>query len=640
MSAFLNQQLTGAGWDALSVALGGGRLTFYKMQAGSGTIANDAAIPGMTALVAPVCDIGITKYQIEGDGQITLFGNISSEQLTAGFTFRELGVFATIEQPVLGKGGVPTGPNIGIVSSAPAIPPTAETQANPVIPTPTPGTPVMYSYCNSYANSDYIPGAAESTDVVNTIQVTIKIDQAANVVINITAGQQLSIENIGPPSVGAGPWSYTQANVAYMKRLKPGAATLITEDANTITIGAKQLTADLDLYVANGNPDISPDFSTIQNALDYLGQYLIPTTIKARIHVQAGTYVLASGGHVNVTHPNAQNITIQGPQNATLHATSVSAITGTARNWSVTFAGIPNTASVAVNNWVIANNPAGPVQTTMPLVCGFFKVTAKTASTITVLVPWRGASFAMPGLTGIDLTPITAIISAPLNTSGIACGSAGIGLVQYLGFVAQVTPTQSASGAITTGRAGYTYVGVANFNPVMNTSTNLMSFGIVAGTAVGYAICENCAVTYCTHGFVGSTGGNVNMYACASTHNLSWGAWLDAGGSCFFAYGISLFAGNGDWGLVIGGGTTAIIINTYPNRGQVWTYWNGGYGMYVTGRGMFSITLYSAVRCWGNTTYDIAVDVFGLFGGQTQVYDSKSVNIPMGTLSSTGGLIV
>src|SRR4249919_1949522 len=99
MSAFLNQQLTNAGWDALSIALGGGRLTFFKMQAGSGTIANDAAIPPMTALVAPVCDIAITKYAIEGDGQITLFGNINSSQLDAGFTFRELGVFCTIENP-------------------------------------------------------------------------------------------------------------------------------------------------------------------------------------------------------------------------------------------------------------------------------------------------------------------------------------------------------------------------------------------------------------------------------------------------------------------------------------------------------------------------------------------------------------
>ena len=119
MSAFLNQQLTNAGWDALSIALGGGRLTFYKMQAGQGTIANDEAIPAMTSLVTPICDIPISSYVIEGDGQITLFGNINSEDLTTGFTFRELGVFAAIEDPVVGKGGVPSGPNIQAMVQTP-----------------------------------------------------------------------------------------------------------------------------------------------------------------------------------------------------------------------------------------------------------------------------------------------------------------------------------------------------------------------------------------------------------------------------------------------------------------------------------------------------------------------------------------
>ena len=103
----------------LAIALGGGRLTFYKMQAGQGTIANDEAIPPMTALVTPICDIPISSYVIEGDGQITLFGNINSEDLDTGFTFKELGVFATIEQPVAGKGGTPSGPNIQAIVQTP-----------------------------------------------------------------------------------------------------------------------------------------------------------------------------------------------------------------------------------------------------------------------------------------------------------------------------------------------------------------------------------------------------------------------------------------------------------------------------------------------------------------------------------------
>jgi hypothetical protein len=493
----------------------------------------------------------------------------------------------------------------------------------------------MYSYCNSYANSDYIPGKGETTDVINTIQVTIKIDQAQPV-INIVAGQTFDVTNIGPPTVGAGPWSYTQANIGYFKRLKPGAAMLITEDASTITIGAKQLTADLDLYVANGNPDISPDFSTIQNALNYLGQYLIPTTIQARIWVQPGTYNLSTA--IGVTHPNAQNITIQGPKNTTLRATSASAITGSAYNWNVTFAGIANTSTIG--SWVIVNNIYGSVANTLPLITGFFQVASKTASTVTVRVPWRGSSFAIPTVSQVDITPITAILNVALNNSGVLCESAGLGLFQYIGIVPQATPTASCHAFSTVGKATLNYVGVFGFNVIMDVATNKMCFAIVAGTAVGYVICSNCATTNNTHGFVGSTGGNVSMYSCASTHNSSWGAWLDAGGSCFFAYGITFLAGNGNFGMVIGSGTNVIVVSTYPNRGNVWCYWNGFYGCYVAGGASLQIQQYCSMRYWGNNTYDFAADTFGLYSGYDLSFDSRAMNQPLGQLSSRGALIV
>src|SRR4029077_14147931 len=126
-----------------------------------------------------------------------------------------------------------------------------------------------------------------------------------------------------------------------------GPMTDIHEDANTITIGQRQLTTDLDLYVANGNPDISPNFSSIQKALNYIGQYVIPTHIKARINVSPGTYT--SPTPIVIDHPNSQSITIQGPQNATRVGTSLS-ITGSANNWNMTVNGISDTSQFAVND--------------------------------------------------------------------------------------------------------------------------------------------------------------------------------------------------------------------------------------------------------------------------------------------------
>jgi hypothetical protein len=331
MASFLNQQLTNVGWDALSTALGGGTLTFYKMQAGSGSIIADSEIPPLTQLVSPVTDIAITSYVIEGEGQITLFGNIASETLDAGFNFKELGVFAVIEPPVIGHGGgTPAGARITAVEGAPT------TQANPVVPPPSYGTPLMYSYANSYDTADYIPGAGESTDIVNTLQVTIKIDKAANCQISITQGQQFAVTNIGGPEIGAGPWSYTQTNVGYFKRLVKGYATEITEDTNTITIGQKALTQDLDTYVAIGNPDIPPNFSTIQNAHDWLLGYFIPTNIFARINVSAGKWLQGPSETTRISHPNSAQIKIIGAAPIQTTATAITNIDANSFNITLT----------------------------------------------------------------------------------------------------------------------------------------------------------------------------------------------------------------------------------------------------------------------------------------------------------------
>jgi hypothetical protein len=632
MSAFLNQQLTNGGWDALSIALGGGRLTFYKMQAGSGSITNDAAIPAMTSLVAPVCDLAITSYVIEGDGQITLFGNISSAQLDAGFTFKELGVFATIEQPIVGKGGTPSGPNIQAIVQTPS------TLANPVVPPPAEGTPLMYSYCNSYDASDYIPGSGETTDVVNTVQVTIKIDQAPDVQINILQGQTFSVANIGAPSVGAGPWSYTQANVGYFKRLVPGAAMLITEDTNTITIGQRQLTADLDLYVANGNPDISPNFSTIQKALDYLGQWLIPTTIQARIWVSAGVYNLTSA--VNVSHPNGRSITIQGPQNATLNATSISSITGSTKNWSVTYAGIANTSSVHVNDYVIVDGTGGVTSANQALLCGFFKVTAVTANSVTLLVPYNKASFGVTGLNAARLTPITAIHVAPKDVVGFLIGSYGLNILRYVGVVAAALPSISnTSGIICNGAATMSFCGCYGYDTVNNAQGTVVVHGILVG-ANGNVQMHSCASTKNQNGITTVAGGIISHELSAVSHNNAFGFWV-ASGQMVFVFGWSHCGGNGNLGIYITDAGFILCHNTVPS-GNVIVHRNDNNGMYIVNKGLMTLSGGGSALVQNNAgagNYDVYVANYGMVTGSGNILGSRIFNLTVGQMSATGGLI-
>jgi hypothetical protein len=633
MASFLNQRLTNVGWDALSTALGGGRLTFYKLQAGDGTIANDDAILAMTGLKQPVCDIGITKYQIEGDGQITLFGNIVSDQLDAGFTFRELGVFATIEPPVGGKGGTPSGSAFQVAVA----PPSVDLRSNPVVPAPTPGTALMYSYANAYAYSDYIPGKTDSTGVVNTIQVTVKIAEAENVQVTITAGQTLEVANIGAPSVGAGPWSYTAANIAWLKRLKEGPLIDITEDANTITIGQRVLTSDLDLYVANGNPDISPNFSSIQKALDYLGQYLIPVPIQARIHVSRGFYY--SDNLIWCNHPNGQAITIQGPQNATQNATGFS-ITGSANNWSVTCTGIANTSQFVVGDWAMLYG-MGLNHANNGIVAGFYRVTAKTASSVTVQNRLWKTSFATTS-TGLEITPISVLLLRnQINESVIQFGAYGVGTFQYIGMIPNVAPDGSRpmSAVNITGDGYFNYVGIAGFQGTLSsTSQNV----IRALAANGNLYLKHCAATYNMCGFVVSVG-SIALDGCSVTDCWFRGLWCETG-SFSVIYSATYCCGNNQ-GVVISSNGNIGIVATYPNPGVLYIYRNDGWGIWVTHGGGMNFT--SSI-CWVyvfqnnlSTTpqYDVVASNFGKVSSSAQISGSRIFNLPVGTVGANGGLI-
>lgn len=633
MASFLNQRLTNAGWDALSTALGGGRLTFYKLQAGYGTIANDAAIMGMTALVAPVCDIPITSYVIEGNGQITLFGNINSKDIATGFDFRELGVFASIEAPVGGKGGTPTGPNIEVV---PPLAPVGAT--SPVVPPPAAGTPLMYSYCNAYSSTDYIPGSGETTAVSNTVQVTIKIDEAENVVINILAGESFAVVNIGPPTVGAGPWSYTTANVAYLKRLVAGPATVITEDTNTITIGARQLTADLDLYVANGNPDISPNFSSIQKALDYLGQYQIPTTIQARIHVSAGTYT--SANTIQISHPNSQNITIQGPQNNSQTGTGLT-ITGSSYNWSMSVNGLPNTSQFTVNQYAIVNACFGVSAGQNALGTGCFKVTAKTASSVTLLVPNYRSSFDMGGANTIRLIPLSVTLQcSTVNRAVVNVWASGIGRFQYMAVVAQNLPTLSMNAFVINGDSYLKCIGVYGFYLQPNSLYDNMVHGLAVNG--GGVTAEWCAVTYCQNGFVVGSA-TLSMNGCASTyHDWFRSIWVE-GGTIGFVYDPTYSGGNYQ-GLVVSNNGKVGIFASIP-KGYLFIQYNNHWGAWMHAGGSMSFsTPQCTVQAQNNSLslpikYDVVVTNYGIVSGSEGIIGSRIFNTPVGVINSSGGLI-
>ena len=411
----------------------------------------------------------------------------------------------------------------------------------------------------------------------------------------------------------------------------------IHEDTDTITIGQKQLLTDLDLYVANGNPDISPNFSSIQKALNYLGQYVIPTTIKARINVSPGTYT--SSTPILIDHPNSQSITVQGPQNTPVAGTSIN-IAGSANNWNLTVNGIPNTSQFVVNDYAIINYVGGVTNITAALICGFFKILSKTASSVTVRVMNYKASFSVVGCNNVRITPVSVILTtSAVNSPVVRIGSYGVRLFQYMGVVATVAPTLAMTAISISGNSSLKCVGVTGFNLTVNAAYDNTVHAI---SSDAFVACDACAVTWNQCGLVGGGACAYQLRGCAVTYNNFRGLWLE-GGSASFVYEPSFFGGN-YYGMVSSSNAIISIVATVP-AGYVICQKNDYWGLFCFAAGGLNFSS-TACTLWAAdnglsqpTKYDIVVQNYGLVSGSVCVIGTRIFNSPVGTINSTGGLI-
>lgn len=135
-------KLTYAGIRLLAKCQTGARLTFTRINMGSGDIPDGTNIKEMTAMINPVLDLPILGVKIVGDGTITIDALISNKELTEGFRQKETGIFAKADDE----------------------------------------NEVLYAYVNVGDDFAYIPAGKYSAEKMEiTHNVTTVIDQADNV---------------------------------------------------------------------------------------------------------------------------------------------------------------------------------------------------------------------------------------------------------------------------------------------------------------------------------------------------------------------------------------------------------------------------------------------------------------------------
>lgn len=633
MAGFDHQILTDVGWDAMANALAGQQLSFIHLEAGDGTVSGDLEMQGMTQLKHKVMDFPITSFSNDGKGQVTLIGTLASKNVTTGFYFRELGVKATI-------GG---------------------------------GAELLYSVCNAGATADYIPGSGEASIVTQSIQIVVKIDRATNVTVNIVAGD-CTAQNIGLGTVGPGWFRDKLGSILNFKRFVQGTVVQLTETSDTIridnigadtaanigastvgpgifrdkinnilnlkrlvsqslaltdtgdtiTIERKILTANLDLWVQNGNPNIAPNFSTIQNALNYLMVYTIPSNLLATIHVLPGTFPNTTP--VQNLHPNSNQIQIVGAAPLVKTVTNAGTFSGSAGNYSLVI-NINDATGIAVNDLVSLRG------TPCRVANGVWRVTAIAGLVLTLNVKTKQAGGFTQGAAsclGANLIAYPSKLTFT-NSMGFLQDQSNplFALIQNFSIYATDGPKPSIYGFhyTTSGKSTLIEVAVVNFN---------VGFSIL-GVGVGVNI-DRLLASQNDSGMNIEAGGMFILIQNSSlvlNGNNSNGLQIITGGILRGIAGGTVEAcGNGSIGVSqqIGGMLNLINVTNF----RVWQ--NAGFcGMYLDTNAIVNMINASFI---GNAGRDVlALRGAVLYGAQTCPIPAV-ITPANNTLSSDGAFLI
>lgn len=140
MGAFNGLRFTLKGQALQGKAQAGAELKFTKIGVGDGTLSGQS-IQHLTNLISPKMDLEISKLRNLGDGKAVIGGVLSNEEVTTGFYFRELGLFA--EDPDEGE--------------------------------------ILYCYGNAGSGAEYIPPGGGPDIVEKLVNIVAIIGDAANV---------------------------------------------------------------------------------------------------------------------------------------------------------------------------------------------------------------------------------------------------------------------------------------------------------------------------------------------------------------------------------------------------------------------------------------------------------------------------
>lgn len=161
MGAFSNNAITDNGRVLLSHVQMGAVFTPTKIVMGSGNLPSGTTVRTITDIVTPEQTLTISKKKRGNDGTVAIGGVYSNQNVTSGFYFRELGLYA--------KAVYPDGREV---------------------------EEVLYSYGNAGSTADYMPAYTSGQPVEREIDLVIYIGNDTDVDLTVDSGVYVTVQQL------------------------------------------------------------------------------------------------------------------------------------------------------------------------------------------------------------------------------------------------------------------------------------------------------------------------------------------------------------------------------------------------------------------------------------------------------------
>ncbi|MFD5020000.1 phage tail protein [Paenibacillus sp. NPDC058367] len=155
MSAFGGLVLTTKGLALQAKIQTGTALVFNRIGIGAGSLGS-LPITAMNALISEKMSLPISKLQVQQGGKAIVGGVLSNQDVTAGFFFREIGIFA--QDPDNGE--------------------------------------ILYCYANSGTGAEYISAAGGTDLIEKSIDIITLTANASSISANISSGIYASTDDL------------------------------------------------------------------------------------------------------------------------------------------------------------------------------------------------------------------------------------------------------------------------------------------------------------------------------------------------------------------------------------------------------------------------------------------------------------